>query len=96
VSFADPSFHLGWAEIALGWLLALSARQIRVVLDAEGIFPVSGARRQACERLQRRIDEALARRGRCRVEEIVDGYDRRYLVHNFRRASGGTPKRILL
>jgi hypothetical protein len=96
VSFADPSFHLGWAEIVLGWLLALSTRQVEVVVDAEGIFPVSDARRQAYERLQKRVDEALARRDRCRIEEIVDGYNRRYLVHNFRRASGGSPKRILL
>jgi hypothetical protein len=96
VSFADASFHLGWAEIALGWLLALSMRQCAVILDAEGIFPASDARRTATERLQRRVDEALSRRDRCRVEEIVDGYDRRYLVHNFRRGTGGTPKRILL
>jgi hypothetical protein len=80
----------------LGWLLALSTRQVEVVVDAEGIFPVSDARRQAYERLQKRVDEALARRDRCRIEEIVDGYNRRYLVHNFRRASGGSPKRILL
>jgi len=96
VSFGDPSFHLGWAEIEIGWLLALSARQIRVVADAEGIFPLADARRQAYERLQKRVDEALARRDRCRIEEISDGYDRRYLVHNFRRATGGSPKRVLL
>ncbi len=96
VSFADPSFHQGWAEITLGWLLALSARQIKVVMDAEGIFPVAAARRQAYERLQKRVDEALAKRERCRIEEIVDGYNRRYLVQNFRRSSGGSPKRILL
>jgi hypothetical protein len=51
VSFGDASFHQGWAEIELGWLLALSARQIRVVLDGEGIFPASEAR-------QRRVAEA--------------------------------------
>ena len=96
VNFADSSFHLGWAEITLGWLLALSARQIRVIVDAEGIFPVSEARRKAYETLQRRVDEALGRRDRCRIEEVVEGYDRRYLVHNFRRSSGASPKRILL
>jgi hypothetical protein len=96
VSFADASFHLGWAEVVLGWLLALSMRQIRVVADAEGIFPVSDARRQVYGRLQKRVDEALARRDRCRIEEIADGYSRRYLVHNFRRATGSSPKRILL
>jgi len=96
LNFADASFHLGWAEITIGWLLALAARQLRVVLDAEGIFPVSDEHRKAYESLQRRIDEALARRDRCRVEEIAEGYDQRYLVHNFRRGSSGSPKRILL
>jgi hypothetical protein len=96
VNFADPSFHLGWAEIELGWLLALSARQVRVAVDAEGIFPIVDARRQTYERLQKQVDEALSRRDRCRIEEIADGYDRRYLVHNFRRSSGGSPKRILV
>ena len=96
LNFADASFHQGWAEITIGWLLALAARQVRVIVDAEGIFPVSEDRRKAYEALQRRVDEALARRDRCRIEEIVVGYDRRYLVHNFRRGSSGSPKRILL
>jgi hypothetical protein len=96
INFADASFHQGWAEITLGWLLALAMRQIKVIVDAEGIFPVSDERRQACESLQRRIDDALSRRDRCRIEEIVVGPDRRYLVHNFRRGASGTPKRILL
>lgn len=96
LNFADASFHQGWAEIALGWLLALAARQVRVVVDAEGIFPVSDERRKAYEALQRRVDEALSRRDRCRIEEIEDGQDRRYLVHNFRRGTSASPKRIIL
>ena len=96
ISFADPSFHQGWAEITLGWLVALAARQVKVILDAEGIFPISEGRRKAYDGLQKRVDEALSKRERCRVEEIMVGYDRRFLVHNFRRGSGGSPKRILL
>ncbi len=96
LSFADASFHQGWAEITLGWLLALAARQVKVIVDAESIFPVSEERQKAYETLQRRVDEALSRRDRCRIEEIMVGYDRRYLVHNFRRGSGGSPKRVLL
>jgi hypothetical protein len=96
LNFADASFHQGWAEITVGWLIALAARQLRVIVDAEGIFPVSDERRAAYDSLQKRVDEALARRDRCRIEEIAVGYDRRYLVHNFRRGSGGSPKRILL
>jgi hypothetical protein len=96
VSFADASFHLGWAELVLGWLLALAMRQARVIVDAEGIFPASDETRAAYESLQRRVDEALARKDRCRVEEIEEGSSRRYLVHNFRRSAGVPPKKMLL
>jgi len=96
ISFADASFHQGWAEITLGWLVALAARQVKVIVDAEGIFPIPEERRNAYEALQKRVDEALSKRDRCRVEEIMVGYDWRFLVHNFRRGSGGSPKRILL
>ena len=103
ITFADASFHLGWAELALGWLLALAARQLRVVVDASTgsaqappVFPVSDERRAAYEALQRRIDAALARADRCRVEEVEEGNGRRYLVHGFRRKSGTPPKKVLL
>ena len=96
LTFADVSFHLGWAEIVLGWLLALAARQVRVIVDAAPTFPVSAARRQAYEALQRRVDAALARPDRCRIDEVEDEGNRRYLVNGFRRAASATPKKILL
>ena len=96
VAFADASFHLGWAEIVLGWLLALAARQLRVVVDAEGTFPVSDEARVAYDDLQRRIDATLARDDRSRVEEVEEGNNRRYLVHDFRRSSSAAPKKIIL
>ncbi len=96
IAFADASFHLAWAELVLGWLLALAARQARVIVDAGDVFPVSDERRAAYESLQRRVDTTLGRGDRCRVEEVEDGISRRYLVHSFRRASGAAPKKILL
>ena len=97
ISFGDPSFHLGWAELILGWLLALAARQIRLVIDAEGVFfPIAEDAHAGYGSLQARVDAALARSDRCRVEEIEEGNLRRYLVHNFRRGSGASPKRFLL
>src|SRR6185503_8143334 len=87
IAFGDASFHLGWAEIVLGWLLALSGRQLRVIVDAEGTFPVSDEARASYEELQGRIEAALARDDRARVEEVEDGDNRRYLVHDFRRSS---------
>lgn len=96
LSFADYSFHLGWSELTIGWLLALSVRQLRSVMDAEGIFPVSDESRAAFQELQGRTDAALRRPDRCRIEEVQDGNDSRYLVQNFRRSAGAAPKKILL
>lgn len=96
LSFADPSFHLGWAELALGWLLALAVRQARVIIDAEPLFPVSAERRAEDEALQQRVDVALNRNDRCHIDEVEIEGNRRYLAHDFRRAPGGAPKKILL
>jgi hypothetical protein len=96
IAFADASFHLGWAEVSFGWLLALATRQLQVVFDAQQIFALSDERRQVYESLRKQVEAALARNDRCRIEEVEDRGDRRYLVHNFRRASGGATKKILL
>jgi len=96
ISFADSSFHMGWAELLLGWLISLVARQVRVIVDADTIFPVSGERRAEYAALQASVDKALASIERCRIEEVRDGNDRRYLVHDFRRNTSGSPKKILL
>jgi hypothetical protein len=96
IAFADGAFHLGWAELLLGWLLALAARQARLVIDADGIFPVTDERRAEYVDLQRRVEALLTRDDRCRIEEVQDGSDVRYLVHDFRRTSGAAPKKVLL
>lgn len=96
IAFADASFHLGWAEIALGWLLALAARQLRVAVDADTVFPISDEARSAYEDLQRRVDAALERKDRASIEEVIEDNNRRYLVHNFRRTAGAAPKKIIL
>lgn len=96
IAFADSAFHLGWAELLLGWLLMLAARQVRLIVDADSIFPISHERRGASTSLQADVDKALGSAERCRIEEVRDGNDRRYLVHEFRRNSSGAPKKIIL
>ena len=96
LSFADVAFHLGWAELVLGWLLAVCERQLAVAVHATGIFPIHKDTHEAYTDLARRVDGALTRTDRCSIEEIEEGAYKRYLVHNFRRAPSGAAKKILL
>jgi len=96
LTFADRAFHLGWAELVLGWLLALAERQLAVALAAEGVFALSDEVRAAYGSLAAEVDAALARSDRCRIDEIEDEGYKRYLVHNFRRTSGSAHKKVLL
>ena len=94
--FADSSFHIGWGELVLGWLLALCERQLAVVVHAQGVFPIHEDTHRAYADFARRVDQVLARADRCFIEEVDDDSHRRFLVHNFRRAPSGAPKKILL
>ena len=94
--FGDTSFHLGWAEIVLGWLLALCERQLAVAVHAKGIFAIHDDTHEAFTDLATRTQETLARADRCSIEEVEEGKYKRYLVHNFRRATGAAPKKFLL
>jgi len=96
LTFADTTFHVGWAELALGWLLALCERQLAVVVHANDVFAIHEDSHRAYTEFARRVDETLGRSDRCRTEEVeVDGR-KRYLVHNFRRQPSGAPKKVLL
>jgi hypothetical protein len=92
LAFADSAFHLGWAELIAGWLLALADAQMETVLGTDELGG-NDELREDTSRLRREIEEALANPRRCRVEELPDG---RRLIHNFRRAVSTAPKRILL
>jgi hypothetical protein len=96
LAFGDQSFHLGWAELVLGWLLALCERQLAIAVHAKATLPIHEDTHRAYADYARRVDAALARPDRCRIEEVEEGQFRRYLVHNFRRAPSGAAKRVLL
>ena len=96
LTFSDAAFHFGWAELVLGWLLALSERQLAVAVHAKGVFPIHEDTHRAYADLARQTEQALSRPDRCRIEDVADGNYRRLLVHNFRRAPGGAPKKVLL
>lgn len=91
VAFAESSFHLGWAELLLGWLLSLCDLQLQTVAQS-GLLPPGEDAAEERAALGRETAAVLARPGRCRVEEVDGGF---YLV-NFRRSPGGQPRRLLL
>ena len=96
VAFADNAFHLGWAELIMGWLLALADAQLETPIRigaAADVFRVSDEAKSEYERLSQEIEAALANPRRCRVEEVEGG---RYLFHNFCRTSSNAPKKMLL
>lgn len=95
-TFGDTTFHTGWAELTLGWLLALCERQLAVAVHAKDVFAVHGDTHQTYQDFARRIDDALGRPDRCRAEEIEVEGRRRFLIHNFRRPPSGAPKKMLL
>ena len=90
LAFGDSSFHQGWAEITVGWLLALAMRQVQVIVDGSDMLPVPDERRARFETLKKQVDAALSRPDRARIEEVNDRGDRRYLVHNFRRSASAS------
>ena len=96
LTFADSSFHLGWAELTLGWLLALCERQLAVAVHAKGTFAIHDDTHDAYRDFASRVDKAFSRSDRCSVEEVEEGQYKRYLAHNVRRAAGAAPKKILL
>ncbi len=93
VAFGERAFHLGLAELQLGWLLRLSLCQIAAAESAGRFAPFDPDRRAAAESAAR---AALARDDRCRMERTLYGGTERWLVRNWRRQPGTAAKRFLL
>ncbi len=91
LAFADGAFHLGWAELIAGWLLTLAAAQLETIAGC-GVIAFPEAAQQEWLRLEPELAAATASQRRCRAEEVGG----RFLLHNFRRAAGGAPRRLLL
>ena len=93
ITFADSSFHLGWAQLVAGWLLVLVQAQLETALAAEDVFGAPPEAKDELAGLFSGIENALGKPDRCRMEELGEG---RYLLHNFRRQPGAAPRRLLL
>ncbi len=93
-TFGDRDFHLGLAELVLGWLHVLSAEHLRAVLSSEGALGVPAGTDIGTE--ADALAKLAALPGRCHLELLERDGEQRYLVQNWRRTPGGAPKRILL
>jgi hypothetical protein len=97
LNFADEAFHLGWAQLLLGWLLRLGTRQLHFALHARDLFPAPPEVRDRVVAHVRDAEAHLADDTRCTLEEYVDAEGRRrHLLVNFRRMPSDASKRVLL
>ncbi|MEO6397987.1 MAG: hypothetical protein ABIP13_05930 [Tepidiformaceae bacterium] len=94
ITFGDRDFHLGLAQVVSGWLLLLGVAQLEAALEFATVFAIPES--QAVAAFCADARSVAADPDRCRVEVIERDGEKRYLIHNWRRAAGGAPKRILL
>lgn len=95
-TFADTAFHVGWAEIELGWLLRLCERQLAVAAHMRDVFNITEEAHTSYLSFAREVQTRLDEASRARIEEVeVDGM-KRWLVHNFRRQPSGAPRKVLV
>ncbi len=94
--FGDQAFHLGWAQLLLGWLLRVGAVQLHIALHLAGQFPAPSDLREEAAGHVRAVESLLGAADRCRLEEWTDAEGRRrHLLVDFRRQPSDAPGRLL-
>lgn len=91
LTFGDSAFHLGWAELIAGWLLALAEAQLTTAASS-GVFVASEEAATGQQAISGEVVAALDNPRRCRAEEV----EGRFLFLNFRRTATGMPRRVML
>ena len=95
--FADRAFHLGWAQLVLGWALRVGVAQLHEALHQQQSFPAPADLRAEAVTHVRAAEAALGASGRCHIEEWEDPRGRRRtILADFRRKPADAPTRILL
>lgn len=94
MSFGDRDFHVGLAELLLGWLLELGSAMVDTLVEFESVFgPGADGAFEQWTKTARRL---VAGPGRCAVSATEVGGERRYLVVNWRREPRSAAKRLML
>jgi hypothetical protein len=94
--FADQAFHLGWAQLLLGWLLRVGLTQLHTGMHLAQQFPAPPELRERIAAHADAVERHLAAPDRCRVEDVADAEGRRHhLIVEFRRQAADAPKRLL-
>lgn len=94
MTFGDRDFHLGLAELHLGWLALLGIAQVDALREFEGVFAIPEPAK--LDAWREGAATLAGRKDRCRVETIERDGEKRYLVHEWRREPRAAPKRLLL
>ena len=95
--FADRAFHLGWAQLLLGWALRIGVAQLHEALHLAQHFPAGADLRAEAVAHVRAAEATLDATGRCHIEEWEDPRGRRRtILAEFRRKPSDAPTRILL
>ncbi len=97
LNFADHAYHLGWAQLLLGWTLRLGVVQLHSSMHLAQHFPASADLRAQIVAHVREAETLLDDSDRCRLEEWRDDDGRaRHLLVQFRRRPGDATQRLLL
>lgn len=96
LTFADQSFHFGWAQLVLGWLLGVCEVQLRLVTGAGTVFHLTEEAAAAAAAWTARAAATLDDPARCRMEPVDDTGGPRWLLVNVRRQPGAAPRKLLL
>lgn len=94
MTFGDRDFHLGLAELCLGWLFALGRAQLEAIAGAGPVF--AHDQQEATTQWSQDAKAMVDRDDRCRVDVVDRDEGQRYLFQNWRRGPGAARKRVLL
>ncbi|MEX0784629.1 MAG: hypothetical protein WD557_18495 [Dehalococcoidia bacterium] len=94
MTFGDRDFHVGLAEICLGWAIMLSVAALEAATEFDTTFNIPDSGALAKYGADARL--AASREDRARIDTIDRNGERRYLITNWRRRPGDAREKILL